>query len=117
MRTLTGLASAASSGSSSSPLEITLVALGAGLLFSLIGLLLVTSYRGVAKWWVHSADASLEGIPRISGPLRRFNIRVVSGGDEARSAHFKLNVMPKIVGAGFLLLSGIALVAGLVRLA
>jgi hypothetical protein len=49
--------------------------------------------------------------------LRRFNIRVVSGGDEARSAHFKLNVMPKIVGAGFLLLSGIALVAGLVRLA
>ena len=30
---------------------------------------------------------------------------------------FKLNVMPKIVGAGSLLLGGIALVAGLVRLA
>jgi len=111
-----GLAPAAHVGRSSSSLETTLVALGAGFLFLLIGFLLVTDYRGVARWWVRSADASLEDIPR-SGPYRRFVIRVMHGGDEARFADVKVNVMPKIVGAGFLLFGGMAFVAGLVWLA
>lgn len=49
MRSVIGLASAASSGSSSSPLETAFVALGAGLLFSLVSFLPMTDYRGVGK--------------------------------------------------------------------
>lgn len=96
-------------------LQTALVALGSGLLFFFVGLIFVTNYRGLAHWWIGSADHSPEDIPVISGPLRRANIRIF-GGDETRFAHYKLNIMPKIVGSAFMVVGFVSLVAGIVKL-
>jgi hypothetical protein len=72
---------------------------GGGCFFCLVGIILVTKYRGLARKWVQANDESLEQIPMISKPVRGFNVRVFFAGDEARFADHKLNVMPKVVGS------------------
>ena len=112
-----GLASAlANSGELRGPLATALIATGAGGLFCAMGVILFTNYRGLARKWVQVTDESLEQIPPISKPLRRFNVRVFFAGNGAAFAEHKLNVMPKIVGAGFVLLGTVAFVTGVVRL-
>ena len=102
--------------SAGDPLQTALVAVCAGVLFGGIGTVLVTNFRGLAHRWVKANDDSLEQIPLTSKPLRRFNVRVFFAGDAAQFAEHKLNVMPKIVGSGFVLMGAVAFIAGIVRL-
>jgi hypothetical protein len=108
------IVSAAGATGAPGTLQTSLVAVGAGALFCVIGLVMATNYRGLAHRWVRSADESLEEISLISKPLRRLNVRLFGG--EANFVNHKLNVMPKIVGTSFIIMGGVAFLAGVIRL-
>ena len=75
------------------------------MLFTLVGFLLVTDYKGGRRWILSRTQEV--------GPLRRFNTRLFFGGDEERFEHHRAHVTPVIVGSGFMIMGGIALLIGL----
>ena len=101
---------------SQSPAATAFVATGAGLVFTVVGVLLVTDYKGARRWILDRAEESLNDVSQVSAPLRRFNIRVFHGGDSKRFEYHKAHVMPVIVGGAFMVMGGIALLIGLVGL-
>ena len=98
------------------PLDTALVATGAGFLFTGIGFLLMTDYRGGRRWILGRAEASLDDVPLVRDPLQRFNTRFFFGGDPERFTHFKAHVMPLVLGGAFMIMGSLALLIGLLSL-
>jgi hypothetical protein len=65
-----------------------LAATGGGLLFTVLGFVLYSDYRGTRRWLLGMTDASLEGAP-LADSLRRFNTKVFFGGDSESFADYK----------------------------
>jgi uncharacterized membrane protein YphA (DoxX/SURF4 family) len=84
-----------------------LLTVGVGLLFTVIGFLMWTDYKG-ARRWVMADDG-----PAV---LRRLNIKFSFRGDEDRYKHHMATVFPRILGCGFMVIGGIPLLVGLVSL-
>lgn len=91
------------------------MATGIGLVFVVVGFLLVTDFRGGRRWILDGTQRSLDDVPTISKPLRRFNVNVIHGGDEESFQHSRTQVMPRIVGSVFILMGGLALIIGVVN--
>lgn len=89
-----------------------LAATGGGLLFTVLGFLLYSDYRGARRGLLGMTDASLEGAP-LADSLRRFNTRVFFGGDSERFAYYKANGMPFLLGGVFLAMGSVVLLVGL----
>jgi hypothetical protein len=88
------------------PLQTALLAVwGAALLT--FGLLLVTDFRGFARWWMSFHDSP----PRWT---RRLNIRLF--GSEQRYQHYQRVVMPRAVGTSFAVAGGALFLFGVIRL-
>ena len=81
-------------------------------MFTVLGFLLYTDYRGARKRLLRSMEASLDSTP-WKDPLRRFNTKVFFGGDHESFADFEANGMPFLVGGMFLAAGSVVLLVGL----
>lgn len=81
-------------------------------MFTVLGFLLYTDYRGARKWLLRNTEASLDSTP-WKDPLRRFNTKVFFGGDHESFADSKANGMPLLVGGMFLAMGSVVLLVGL----
>jgi hypothetical protein len=101
------------------PLQNSVIGVGAGTLFLVIGLLIVTGYRGIARTfislpgdspraWARHARRRL----RRAGTLRPDDDRFVRDGVPGSPLDIDL-----IIGVGFCVLGGFALLASLAELA
>jgi hypothetical protein len=106
------LAAAAASAPQPSFWPGALAATGGGLLFTVLGFLLYSDYRGARRWLLGMTDASLEGAA-LADSLRRFNTRVFFGGDPESFADYKANGMPFLLGGVFLAMGSVVLLVGL----
>lgn len=82
------------------------------MLFTVLGFLLYSDYRGARRWLLSMTDASLEGAP-LADSLRRFNTKVFFGGDPERFADYKATGMPFLLGGVFLAMGSVVLLVGL----
>jgi len=78
-----------------------------GVLFALTGFGLATNFKGLAQKWADSSGHSPELLHRANVALQ--------GGEEEHE-RFKRDVMPKIVGWGFMVMGTMAVIAGIVDL-
>ena len=106
------LATAAASAPQPSLWPAALAATGGGLLFTVLGFLLYSDFRGARRWLLGMTDTSLEAAP-LADSLRRFNTRVFFGGDSESFMDSKANGMPFLLGGVFLAMGSVVLLVGL----